>query len=326
MKRWRRRLLVSVSILVSLVFAGTLLEWRAEARDAERFPPTGTLVAVGTHRLHLVCVGSGQPTVIFEASGFSNATSNSVARAAIAQRTRVCSYDRLGVGWSDPAPHAISIGTIADDLAHLQDRAHLNSPFIIVTASIGGLVTEMFARRYPDRVAGLVYLDAATSEMIPIAESQIDLVALKTACLGSAAAGRIGLLRLIDPWDLRASDSETSARSAALMYRAQPWNALCSIVRGVLETKREFAEAPPLRRDVPLVVLSAETSSGLLPPGLRLTDRRVMPLPLLQDAHQRLAERSSRGSWRIIPGSGHLIASDRPQVVVDAVLDLLQAR
>jgi pimeloyl-ACP methyl ester carboxylesterase len=166
----------------------------------------------------------------------------------------------------------------------------------------------MFARRYPDRVAGLVYLDAATSDMIPIAESQFDLTTGKAVCLGTTAAGRIGLFRLIDPWNSRASDSEQAARSAALMYRAQPWNALCSIVRGVEGTKREFAQAPPLRRDVPLVVLSAETSEGLLPAGLGLQN----PLrPFARAAHQRLAQRSSRGSWRIVPGSGHLIASDR---------------
>src|SRR5262245_45344738 len=231
MKRWPRRLLVFASVIAMLAIAGSVLEWRAEARDAQRFPPTGTLVDVGGHRLHLLCAGSGRPTVIFEQSGFSNATSNAVARTALAQRTRVCSYDRPGVGWSDPAPYALSIGTIADDLAHLQDRAHLDAPFIIVTASIGGLVTEMFARRYPDRVAGLVYLDAATSEIIPLAESRFDLNTGKAVCAGAAAAGHVGLLRLIDPWDLRASDSEAAARSAALMYRAQPWNALCSMVR-----------------------------------------------------------------------------------------------
>jgi pimeloyl-ACP methyl ester carboxylesterase len=323
MKRWRRRLLVSVSIVVSLVFAATLLEWRAEARDAERFPPTGTLVDVGKHRLHLVCVGSGQPTVIFEASGFSNATSNSAARAAIAQRTRVCSYDRPGVGWSDAAPYQTSVGVLAEELAHLQERAHLEAPFVIVTASIGGLVTEMFARRYPDRVAGLVYLDAATSDMIPIAEAQFDLTTGKAVCLGTTAAGLIGLVRLLDPWNLRASDSETAARSASLMYRAQPWNALCSMIRGIADTKREFAQAAPLRSDVPLVVLSAETSEGSLPAGLGLQN----PLrPFARAAHQRLAQRSSRGSWRIVPGSGHLIASDRPQVVVDAVVEMLSAR
>jgi len=324
MKRWRRRLLVFVSVLAVLAIGGTLFEWRAEARDAQRFPPTGSLVDVGKHRLHLVCAGSGHPTVIFEHSGFSNATSNIVVRAAIAQRTRVCSYDRPGVGWSDPAPYELSVGALADDLARLQDRARLEPPFVIVTASIGGLVTEMFARRYPERVAGLVYLDAATSDIIPIAESEFDLTTLKAACLAAAAAGRVGLVRLVDPWDLRASDSEGAAHSAALMYRAQPWNALCSLVRGVEATKREFALAPPLRGDVPLVVLSSETSSGLLPRGLTLKNgQRMLPLQLTRAVHQRFAQQSSRGSWRIVPGSGHLIASDKPQVVVDEVMRLI---
>jgi hypothetical protein len=43
----------------------------------------------------------------------------------------------------------------------------------------------------------------------------------------------------------------------------------------------------------------------------------------LKTTSQRLAQRSARGSWRLVAGSGHLIASDRPAAVVDAVLEML---
>jgi pimeloyl-ACP methyl ester carboxylesterase len=322
----RRRILIALGVVVLLPLAGVLIEWRAEARDTARFPPEGMRVDVGGHHLHAICIGQGEPTVLFEVSGFSNSTSFSAARTAIAARTRVCSYDRVGVGWSDEAPNAISVGELADDLARLQDRAALTRPFIIVASSIGGITAEMFARRYPDRVAGLVFLDAAVSEMIPILSSQVDVRMVKAACMATSTAGRVGLIRLLDPWHLRGSDDEAAQRSAALMYRAQPWKMLCAIVRGIPITQQEFAAAGALRDDVPLVVMSAELSRGLLPPAFATMVNRDEIVPPMRAAHQHLAQKSSRGVWRLVQGSGHLIANDRPQVVVGAVLEMLNDR
>src|SRR5262245_54176997 len=108
------------------------------------------------------------------------------------------------------------------------------------------------------------------------------------------------------------------------MYRAQPWNSLCAMVRGVEATKREFAQAPALRGDIPLSVLSAETTAGSLPSTLGLSSPERWR-SIARAAHQRLAQRSSRGTWRLVPGSGHLIAGDKPQVVVDEVLALIDS-
>ena len=327
----RRPIILLVLVALLLVMAtGALYEAIAVARDARRFPPPGQLVDVGGRRLHLDCMGSGSPIVIFEASGFSNSTSYRVARSAIARHTRVCIYDRMGVGWSDPDPAPISAGMLAEDLRRLQDAAGLQHPFIIVPGSIGGLTAEMFARRYPERVAGLVFLDAANSEALvsdprgrALTGSAFNRALAAAGCGTVAAAGRVGLMRLLDPWDQRLS-AET-ARSAALMYGAKPWAMLCAMVRGVRTTQKEFEEVPPLRAGIPVTVLSAATPEGMLPPKLARLLRidAVSVLPMLRKTHQHLAERSTHGSWRIVPGSDHLIASSQPQAVVDAVVDLL---
>jgi len=70
---------------------------REEPRDGRRFPPPGSLVDVGGRRLHLVCIRRGEPTVIFEASGFSNSLSSEVARSEVAKHVRVCSYPPLRI-------------------------------------------------------------------------------------------------------------------------------------------------------------------------------------------------------------------------------------
>ena len=122
-RRWKIALRVLVGAAVLLPFGGWLYEQGAEARDARRFPPPGRLIDVGGRRLHLLCIGSGRPIVLFEASGFSNSASTSDARASLARHTTVCSYDRAGVGWSDSAPAVFSIGALAEDLRAASERA-----------------------------------------------------------------------------------------------------------------------------------------------------------------------------------------------------------
>ena len=117
-------------------------------------------------------------------------------------------------------------------------------------------------------------------------------------------------------------DSDTGRRSAALTYSGRAIRALGAVARGVPATMREFDAAPPLPADVPLVVLSAETQENLVRvPGLEhaldgLREVRV-------ESHQRLAKRSTRGSWRIVPKSDHLIAVSQPDAVVEAIFSIL---
>jgi pimeloyl-ACP methyl ester carboxylesterase len=305
--------------------SGALYERHAVRRDARRFPPPGTLVDVGGRRLHLLCIGSGSPVVLFEQAGFANSASFAVARTALAADTRVCSYDRTGIGWSDPAPRTVTAGMMADDLRRLLDASGIANPIVIVASSIGGVTAELFARRYPDRVAGLVFLDAGNSEAAARTVAGHAMFPVSLGCGAAKAVGAVGLLRLIDPWDLRHEQTAQSARSAALMYGAKPWVMLCAIVRGAHDTLEEFAAAPPLRRELPVTALSAETRESFLPPVLA----RIIGTPGgdtadLRETHRHLAQQSARGTWRVVPGSDHLIASSQPQAVVDAVIEIIR--
>ncbi|HTK74879.1 MAG TPA: hypothetical protein VL371_06435, partial [Gemmataceae bacterium] len=107
-KQKKRRWWAALAILSALPLAGALHQsWEVRA-EALRFPAPGRLVTVGQRRLHLVCVGEGAPTVIFEAGGFTSALSFEAARREVSVHTRVCSYDRAGMVWSDPGPAAIT--------------------------------------------------------------------------------------------------------------------------------------------------------------------------------------------------------------------------
>ena len=310
----------TVAFVLAVPLAGLIYEAYADAKGAREFPPPGMLVDVGGRRLHLVCLGEGEPTVIFEGSGFGNSMSASRARARVATRVRVCSYDRIGMGWSDPGPSSASPVDLARDLAVLQDRAKLRAPFVVVASSIGGLTAEMFAREYPERVAGLVFVDAASSEGLKDFRSSYVTPVKWIACAAGGAAA-FGVIRLVDPFGLNGDSSEGARRSAAITYGSRPWATLCAIVRGVAANPGVFEQAPPLRGDVPMVVLSASSEAQMFPgygmlPG-EIRDQRVI-------SHKKFAQRSSRGTWRQVPDSTHLIGDSQPDAVADAVFDVLE--
>lgn len=326
-RRTRRRLILRT--LLAIIVCGPLVGWLYEQyavrRDARRFPPPGQFVRVEpARRLHYVCSGNGDPLVLFEVSGFSNSMSFREARAGLAQRTRVCSYDRVGIGWSDRAPSTIPVSMLAKDLGTLLDELSPRTPAVLVASSIGGLTAEFFARRHPERVAGLVFLDAGNSQTLRGALNRNYLPALATAGCGVLrAASAIALVRMWDPWQMRRDRSEPAARSAAVMYGAKPWVMLCAMVRAAQATVSEFEEAPPLRREIPITALSADTREEFLPPALAGWIQLRGSVDALRQTHQRLAKGSARGVWRVVPGSSHLIASSRPQAVIDAVTEVI---
>ena len=322
----RRALLLALLMLAALPVAGALYQTLSVRSESRRFPPPGQLIDVAApgesapRRIHLVCLGQGEPTVIFEASGFGGALASTVAREELSAHARVCSYDRMGMGWSDPGPGVITASMLSDDLERLTIRAELKPPFILVPASIGGLTTELFARRHPDRVAGLVFVDAANSAVLDRFAPQLTWTETEGACLGKTAA-RLGILRFLDPFSLRKDPSEDAAQTLSRLYRVEPMSTLCGLVRGFQSTTQELSAAPALAPYIPLTVLIHERPDRLLPPGFeskaRLVAREWLPL------QQSFARRSSRGTWRVVPGSDHLIGHTQPHAVASAVLEMI---
>jgi len=87
-----------------LLGTGAAYQSLASRRDLRMHPAPGRMIDIGGYRLHLDCTGSGSPTVVFD-SGLSD---DSIAwykvQPEVAKQTRACSYDRAGLGWSDPSP------------------------------------------------------------------------------------------------------------------------------------------------------------------------------------------------------------------------------
>src|SRR5262245_39221449 len=128
--RGRQILVGLLAFALLLPLAGWRYEVYAQRRDRSRFPPAGRLVDVNHRNVHVLCVGTGTPTIVFEPSGFGNSLSSREARTALSGMTKVCSYDRMGTGWSDRGPSRITVAMLADDLQALADNQTFDAPLI----------------------------------------------------------------------------------------------------------------------------------------------------------------------------------------------------
>ncbi len=159
--RLRHVLITTAVVLVVILLAGVTYQGVSTALERRKYPRPGGLIDVGDHQLHLYCTGDGSPVVILEApaGGFSAAWA--WVQPEIAKTTRVCSYDRAGLGWSEAGDRPFDPGRVPDELHALLGAAGVPAPYVLVGHSLGAAFTRVFAGRFPGEVAALVLIDPA---------------------------------------------------------------------------------------------------------------------------------------------------------------------
>jgi pimeloyl-ACP methyl ester carboxylesterase len=162
-------------------------------------PPIGKLVNIGSHRLHIYPTGEGSPTVVFESGGASWSLDWNLVQTEVAKFTSVCSYDRAGFGWSDSGPKPRTSQQIVTELHTLLTKTEIKKPYILVGHSFGGHTARLFAKNYPDEVAGIILLDArheAINSKMPPTWQKLE-VAGKGMYRFMLLASRLGALNLL---------------------------------------------------------------------------------------------------------------------------------
>jgi pimeloyl-ACP methyl ester carboxylesterase len=301
--------------------AGLIYQVTAAAYELRKYVAPGKLIDIGGRRLHLQVRGEGSPTVVLEAAGFGCSVDFDAIQPEIARMTRVCSYDRAGMGWSDPCSEPRSIRERVDDLRNLLLTAGIGPPYLLVGASAGGLIVELFARTYPEEVVGLVLVDALDEEALarlPRASAHL----MKRVSLGQLCA-RLGVLSLFDPFELKKLPLREGSVRSALTYRTGPWNAARSFLKTLERSEADLRAAPPLRPDLPLIVLTHGLIGDLL--GPRPDPALLKEIePIWQALQSALAGRSSKGRQIIAAASGHRITAQQPGLVVAAIREAIE--
>ena len=156
---WRVVLLLAASLALALPVGVIGQEGVATAAPATP-GPTGKRVDIGGRALFISCTGSGSPTVVLEAGSGNSAETWVGVQPEVARFTRVCSYDRAGLGQSDPAPSGVrTVQDSVDDLHALLAAADISGPIVLAGHSLGGLIVRLYASQCPGDVAGVVLVD-----------------------------------------------------------------------------------------------------------------------------------------------------------------------
>ena len=126
---------------------------------------------VGGFKLNLRCEGKGSPVVVFDAGAGDTLGTWDWVLPAVKKLTRVCAYDRAGLGRSDPGPRPRTSERIVAELHELLSRARVSPPYVLVGHSFGGLNVRLYAARNPGQVSGLVLVDATPEDYPAIEDS-----------------------------------------------------------------------------------------------------------------------------------------------------------
>lgn len=259
-------------------------------------------IDIGGRELHLRCWGeatAAEPTVLLLAGSHLDTSSWELMAAELStQGHHLCAYDRLGVGRSDAPRQARRTTTDqVDDLVALLDVADLNEPVVVAAHSLGSLPALEFAARAPRRVAGLVFVDPWSPRVS--AAQRAALPPKKPDESPELAEERRFLDGLGDP-----------SGNPEHLHLAE-----CD-----RQAARMLDKAGPVFGDLPVVVLGAPPLPYL--PGLPRRYHEATVAAIADGAAEFAAE-SRHGSLVNVEDTGHNIQDDQPQVVRDAVLEVI---
>ncbi len=241
-------------------------------------------VDIGGFKLLIHMMGERQPAVIMDSGLGETSRAWAKVQPLVAEFTQAISYDRAGLGQSEPGPEPRSADTVANELHRLLERAEIPPPYVLVGHSLGGIHILTFAGLYPDDVAGMVFVDVKDAATFDAWKADLEPEVYEKLFMG---------------FDNYYANSTGAPKSE--------WEA----IKHSIGMSNNITGLP----DVPVVVLTStrlseqEQQWGLSPEVIQSSMR----------AHQRLAAQFPRSTHITTEKSGHNIHNEEPELVVNAI-------
>ena len=311
-------------VLAAIVAFSGAYNLLVSAALQHRYPPPGRVYSVNGYAMHLYCTGSAAPMVVVEEGLGDDFISGQRVQPEVAKLTRICTYDRAGLGWSADRPDPHDAKHFAQQLHALLHAAGEDGPIVLVGASAGGFYARQFVSDFPQQVAGMVFSDSSVPDQVrdipggawtPEEARQVhheamwDLIKQSTGwarlrgqCKGEVEKG-------LDTWRnvARAEACRPEYARSGLAEWDEFWH-----------SADEAAEARCCG-NIPLVIVSRDPDWRNPAWDAQRDARHIAAQPIWNKLQESLKALSPQSHRIIARGSGHHIHIDRPDVVVAAI-------
>ncbi len=324
LSRWTKRVSIGLAgLIVILPLAGVIYQFVATKIDEYRYPARGEMVDVGGYSLHLYCtVEGGAPPVVMDSGLGGTMLDWQLVQPEVTKFTRVCTYDRAGMGWSERGAQPRTSQQFVEELHALLGNAGVEGPYVLVGHSLGGVNVQLFASQYPDDVAGMVLVDSALTDLdvLPLTES------LQPSPVSMKILATIGVTRL--PYTLWGetpgnTSPDLEDEQAAITSHAKDIYEIADELSLLEESFKQILAASVSLGDKPLIVLTA----GPLQVGD--SNHSQEQIEQMDEAHTRTQAALTQGSQNaeqiIAEDSGHYIQVEQPGLVIDAIRRVIEA-
>lgn len=297
-----------LSLLVLLTGLTMTLSAGMPAAQADQQPAApGKLVAVDGVQLHLYCQGGrrGGPSVVLDAGLGGMALEWEAVQAALSSDMRVCSYDRAGMGWSDPSTAPRTVSRMVEELRGLLKTGGVEAPYLLVGHSFGGYIAQLFAQRYRDDTAGIVLVDSSHPE-------QVERFLAPPIGLNTVPRRRPGVQFMSAPPAPPTLPAHLRPAVESLLAEYKSMRTVHEELMNFRVSAHQVRDAH-VRLKVPVVVVSRgrqEWSRG---------SKAVLKEGLWRALQQELSRLSPHSAHLLALESGHHIHLEQPQLIADAV-------
>ena len=282
----------------------------------------GKFQQVNGKKMHYLYMGEGEPTIIMDSALGGTCLDWSWIQQELAKEAKVFSYDRAGYGWSDSSDSPRTSETMVEELRELLYKANIHPPYILVGHSFGAINMRLFQHKYPNEVLGLVLVDPTPEEIhtLPLEyrkklENEKKMIQLATLL---APTGLLKLLKMpVGNFHLPENKiniaKEIGYKTSAYKTASQELSSINESVAYLSETRKEVIS-------VPLYVMTRATfAKG------SLSDKTIESVQeTWSNAHAKIANQSTRGKQIIVKDSGHFIHCEKPKLVKEVILELIE--
>lgn len=295
--------------LLALSFIGFVFQLYSSHIDTQRFSPKGSLIDIGGYKLHAQEFGEGNITIVLDAGMGDGLLAWSKVIPDISRVAKIFAYDRAGLGWSEKSPNSRTSLQVVEELYILLKKSNIKGPLILVGHSFGGLNMQLFAKKYPDDVVGLILVDSAhDNEKEKLSQTSFMHKAIFKTGMWAAP---IGVPRLY----LSLNNPEEQALKSTVKHQYTSLDESTNYAESLdilKKTKKDFGQ-------LPLTVIARNSPSATLEKSKKKSLRNIEWAKLQEE----LAQRSSNGELIFSENRHHSIHRSQPEIVIKAIVKMI---